>query len=388
MPPSIARSLQPSLARSLVSALGGARLPWDAEGGGGPPAALLALGAATFARASRASIVDAASFEAVASGVLRQRATGALILEGARSLASPVTSGMQRNLATAAGWAHGTCTYTAGVADGPDGSSGTADRFQVAGDQFGAYTSTASPAGWSHLVVWMRALTTGSGQTLVGYVGPTWTGTRVALGSTWQRVVAVNTGSDSGGLWSVADARVFGGGTNAAIDAVLDQVTAGRESYATSDLLDGARLADVLTWPAEEVPLQLREGRSLFRVHPCWGSANQGGLLSGQARTLISFGGSSDRLVIEKDGGGVKVRVYEGGVSVCESAALTISGDQTSTASPIEIVADAAAGTLRVNGATTTGTAWAWPGGVVARLGGVYGGADELDGAIYLPERV
>lgn len=43
MPPFIARPLAPSLARPLVSALGGARLPWDPEGDGRGPVSPLTI---------------------------------------------------------------------------------------------------------------------------------------------------------------------------------------------------------------------------------------------------------------------------------------------------------------------------------------------------------
>lgn len=356
-----------------------------------PTRALLNVASASFSRNSRATIVTPTAPIVYAINAMRRRANGSIVIEAYRINAAG--SAGSRSFVAGDGWSGPTSglTYTAGVLDGPDGASLTADRVEVTGGgaSYGP-NRTIGGAGYTHMSAWVRAYSgSGSAQILTGYTG-VYAATRAALTETWQRITAVGTGSAAAGFASVGDPRAIGGGTTDAIDAVVDMVSVGRERYPASDTLDGQRFADTLTWAASEVPLQLREGRSLWRVHPCHASAQ---LSASDSRVIFSCGGADDRLELYNDAGTIKARVLAGAAVVCASSAIAWAADLAATSTPLSIVLDAAAGSMVIAGAssgngTHTGTPWTWPGGVSARLGGVYGAASEFDGSIYLPERV
>lgn len=389
MPPSVARPLAPSLARPLVSALGAAALPWEADDGGNPSRDLLAAGTAAFARASSAVLTLPTSAQVVGANTPRDRANGSRVIEPYRY--NHAQAAGHRDFQPADGWTGPTAgtTYTSGVADGPDGAVLTANRIQVTSGNYGPNRNVGG-AGSTAMSLWVRAPSgSGSAQILTGWTG-VYGAKRATLDETWQYITAAGTGSAGAGFASVGDARAIGGGTIDAIDCLADLCTIVRTRYMVSSVYGLEAQADVWTWPASEIPLELREGRSEHRWHPCDASTQ---VDAGDTRVLFSVGGAADRLEVYSDAGVIKVRVLEASAVVVESTAIAWAGDQTATSAPISVVCDAAAGTITISGATSgngtyTGTPWAWPGGASARVGGVYGAASEIGGSIYRPRRV
>ena len=338
----------------------------------------------TFSRASEGSYLTAApgtgssAFLAWASSGTRRyedRGDGAgslLLVEGSR------TNQLLRSQEIDSGsWVDaGTVTTTAGQVSPDTGT--TAERLQCASGTNIRYQSLTPGSGWRAFSAWVRAQTGTVDHSIYLFDGVTATYTaQAAISTTYTRLAsAVNCGSGAGNFATV-DGRTGGGISAGARDAyvTLVQVEAGR--YASSAIrttsATATRSADSLTYTSgnyDELVLTERGGFS--QVSPIFGSAD---LTSGDARWLLSIGGSNNGIRIYHDGTDVRVEALAGGVVKARSAALTFSKHGLLGA----VRWDPSAGIVYVNGvAGTTGAAWSWPASDI-RVGGVVSGSDEAD---------
>jgi hypothetical protein len=302
---------------------------------------------------------------------------GRTLIEG-----SPTFSASSRSFT---GWVGGTATLTAGDADGPDGASLTAIRVNASAGQYGPYLTTGP--GPSAASVFVRRRTGAGSGTHQGYYG---TGATAAVivetvGETWelQEFASPTTAGDA--LIPFDSRATTSPMTAVAQDLDVDLVCAevgGR--YPTSSTRASVRGADAWQWDAAEVPLSLRAGRSSWSLQMPWASTR---LISGDVRVIASFGGVSDVLRIRHTGTDVRVEAVVGGVVKASSAAVTWTANRT-TMTTLAIVIDAATATVTVNGVSgSAGTAWEWAAAPL-RLGGVWGGALELDAYLAIPEAI
>jgi hypothetical protein len=142
---------------------------------------------------------------------------------------------------------------------------------------------------------------------------------------------------------------------------------------------NGKRYEDNVIYPAAQVPLALRGGKSTFPVRTNWANTE---LVSGEERWVYSFGGDQNGLRFRHTGTDVRLEALVGGAIVASSGAVTVARYGVLT-----LLVDCAAGILSVNGvAGATGSPIVWPGGVMLREGGIVGGdltgTKNLDGAI------
>jgi hypothetical protein len=166
------------------------------------------------------------------------------------------------------------------------------------------------------------------------------------------------------------------------LDLIVDLAHAEQGRYPTSSVRSGARDRDVAQWAPTEVPRALRAAASRWSVRPIWSTT---ALVSGDIRTIASFGGSTDVLRVRHTGTDVRVEAVVGGVVKASSAAVAWASQFLGPVT-IAIAVDPVAATITVNGVTgAVGTAWEWPASFF-RLGGTWGGASEFDGGIALPE--
>lgn len=302
---------------------------------------------------------------------------GRTLIEG-----SPTFSVSSRSFT---GWTGGTATLTAGDADGPDGASLTASRVNASAGQYGPYALPGPGPNAGSLFVRRR---TGAGSGLhQGYFGTGATASVVieTVGETWELQEFASPTTAGDGFIPLDSRATTSPMTAAAQDLDVDLVcieVGGR--YPTSSTRTNVRGADAWQWDAAEVPSALRGGRSRWSLEMPWASAR---LLSGDVRVIASFGSVSDVLRIRHTGSDVRVESVVGGVVKASSAAVTWTATR-SAMSTLAIIVDAAAATITVNGASgSAGTAWEWAAAPL-RLGGVWGGTNELDAYLSIPEAI
>jgi hypothetical protein len=201
-------------------------------------------------------------------------------------------------------------------------------------------------------------------------------------GSTWQRYTwDVDSGGGAGNpvfrLSNASDALartvVFGG--------VCVEEAAFPSSLILNDAaaINNKRYADVVTFTADQIPYRLRAGKWASGIRTKWANTD---LVSGDTFVLLSFGDADNCLRVRHTGTDVRLEAVVAGAVVASSGAITVARNGYLT-----LVVDPAAGVLTVNGvAGATGTAWAWPGGVPMRVGGVVAAASEPFVAIKAPE--
>lgn len=364
------------------------------RGGGGGAADLYLLNPATaiFARASTGTYRPTANSLALAATDVARMESGLYLIEKyATNLVWP-----SRDITHAQYQAGSGVTTTADVLDGPDGATLAADQSNVNSGGYGRYRQ-ASGVGRGAATIWRRRPSgagTGTHQVRFGSAGFE-TGYRDTASETWERITLIqpNASSTGNGLfpaWSFALTANFGQNMIAVAQNIVTDLLHSEQGvgYPTSTILaptgTTSRETDILTWLAAEVPLELREGKSLWSVRPCYASSQ---IISGETRILGSWGGLTDVLRLRHDGTGVLFEALTSTTVRAASGYVTFSADQLMT-----VRADAAAATLAVAGATTgngagaAGTPWAWLAGVGFRLGGVFGGSgNEIDGGIGLP---
>lgn len=281
------------------------------------------------------------------------------------------------------GWIAGTATLTTGAADGPDGATLTAARITASAGKFGHYASLA--AGPHAVSFYARHISAETHHTYIGVGATPGTDCNVinaAAPASWT-LYDVASPVTAGDTYVPVDSRAIAGLSAIAQDCYIDLLTieTGRR-YATSPTRTQARGCDAWQWVAEEVPLALRAGRSSWSVALTYSSSQ---LVSGDVRTVASFGGPLDVLRIRHTGTDVRLEAVVGGVVKASSAALTWTGSRT-TPLTLALIADPIAGTVSVNGTSgAAGTAWTWPTEAL-RLGGTWGGNNELDGYMSIPE--
>lgn len=282
------------------------------------------------------------------------------------------------------GWTGGTATLTAGDANGPDGASLTASRINATAGQYGPYALPGVGPNAGSLFVRRR---TGAGpglyQGVFGTTGTYDTEINAATTEAWT-LYEYATAASAGDGFIPVDSRATGGAMTAtAQDVDVDLVcieVGGR--YPTSSTRTNVRGADAWQWDAAEVPSALRGGRSSWSLQMPWASAR---LISGDVRVIASFGGISDVLRIRHTGTDVRVEAVVGGVVKASSAAVTWTATR-SAMTTLAIIVDAATAIITVNGVSgSAGTAWTWAAAPL-RLGGVWGGALELDAYLAIPE--
>lgn len=339
--------------------------------GAGPSLALLPASAADFTRGTEA-FTAALTFVPVDS---QRTLDGRTLIEG-----SPDYLTSSRSFT---GWTAGTATLTANDANGPDGASLTAYRVNATAGQFGPYALAGAGPNACTLFVKRRV---GAGNGLYqGYLGTTGTDTPLVVTATetWTLHEYIVNAAGSVAFIPIDSRATASPMTSAAQDVNVDLVCVERGGrYSTSSTRTSVRGADSWQWDTAEVPLALRAGRSSWSLRMPWSSAK---LISGDVRVIASFGDISNVLRIRHTGADVRVEAVVGGTVMALSAAVTWTGSRSSFAS-LTLVIDAAAATVTVNGASgAVGTVWAWPAAPV-RIGGVWGGASEIDAYIAIPE--
>lgn len=351
---------------------------------------LLAYAAMEFSRGSEASVDEATSITPYAADVLR--VTGGLCL---LECYMPAGFSNPRNPA-GAGWNAGTGTPGVAIA-GPDGTAGTGYRYSAPSAGFGPYQQYFATALPGTFTLWRKAPSGTPTQQINLTDGVTGLADISAASVSWERrTIKYPTTPTVAVIAIPIEGRALGTTpptSDLAQDLYFDCVQFEPRQYATSTVIDalGRRAADVATWPAYEVPTQLRQGRSRWIVAPIYASAD---LADGDVRILGSFGGPDDVLRIRRSGANRKIEAVVGGVVQCATAALTWSAGAT-----ISLLVDAAAAILTVesgvsggSGAGPTGSAVVWP-DEPFRLGGGYGvGASttaidstEFDGGMAFP---
>lgn len=380
MPPTIARPLAPSLARPLVSALGGGRQPWDAEAGDAPAQVPFSL--LTFSRSSEASYLTSAPTSG-ASAFLAWASTDALRMEDRGDGAGPLAliersatnhllySRSMTNLA----WTPATYTRTANAGNGPDGTA-VATRVQgsaLALDQIVLGLGGVVMCG----SVWLRRYdgTTGSGQMLI--YNPVAANGSTSLAATYQRFASRATGADKLRVVDSADRSGSGGIAAYTADLLADLAQFEPGYYPTSAIRTTSaavvRAADVATLASALVPASMLSKRWGFaQLSPVFGSSD---LVSGDVRVLESHGDANNCLRIRHTGTDVRMEAVQAGVVRASSAALSFA--RHALLGPIW--RDPEAGSVSVAGVPgPAGTPWTWSAADL-RIGGIYGGAGEAD---------
>lgn len=353
------------------------------HGGGRSSSAqpLLSLSAGVLSRASEASYYTTASALAWAAADTLRVDTGLFgeslyMLEGTRT-----------NLAiqseSFAGWtATAGAVVTTNATTAPDGDADASNIFTNATNSRVMLTVTIVASTLVSLSRWVKN-NSGDGLSrlqLVQRDGASTVDLASTAASTWVREALrsadVGVGGSNPQYWhrgaaSAGSRDVYTWGA---------QIEVGR--YETSYIRTAggglARAVDVWTWLAAEVPLALREAAWRVRAAPEWIHSE---LAASDERWLISFGGSSDGLRIRNDAGTIKLEAVDGGSVVASKTIASIT-----RFAPVWAAVDPVAGTVSWDGvAGAAGTPWAWPGGVAARLGGVFGANSEWDGGLGLP---
>lgn len=359
----------------------------------GPSGALLDFSSAIFVRASDGSYRTGTAetpIAFVASDILRQE-SGLYLIE---KLSTNVNLNSRNT--SAATYTAGTGTPSYDYAAGPDGTAAIADRWVLDAGEYSRYRVYTLTGGSMCGSVWRRHATgTGDHQAFAYGGSVAKSGGYVGIATTeWERVSATqpSTAGTNNGFTSVEGRAItVGWGSNlvaVAQDIVVDLLQMEMNClYPTSTIICGAtatsRQADVMTWLAAEVPLMLREGRSLWTFRPCYPDT---GLISGNVRVIGSWGGATDILRLRHDGTGVLVEALTATTVRAASSYLTFSADTTMTVhvNPVSAVLTVSGATTG-NGPGTTGTPWTWLAGVGFRLGGEYGGSNEFDGGLSIP---
>jgi hypothetical protein len=380
MPPYIARPLAPSLARPLVSALGGGRQPWDAEAGDAP--AQIPISLLTFTRSSEASYLTSAPTSGAAA-FLAWAAADALRMEDRGDGAGPLAliersttnhllySRSMTNLA----WSPATYTRTANAGNGPDGTA-VATRVQgsaLALDQIVLGLGGVVMCG----SVWLRRYdgTTGSGQMLI--YNPVAANGSTSLAATYARFASRATGADKLRAVDSADRSGSGGIAAYTADLLADLAQLEPGYYPTSVIRTTTaavvRSADTATLASALVPPSMLARRwSIQQVSPVFATAD---LISGDVRVLMSLGDANNCVRIRHTGTDVRCEAVQGGVVKASSGALSFA--RHALLGPVTW--DPATAIVSVGGvAGSAGTPWTWAAADL-RVGGIYGGAGEAD---------
>lgn len=326
-------------------------------GGGGGSAYLLDYSAATFTRSSEAAAVDpregwawydlATPWPVV--DVARILPDGEILIEGSR------TNRLLHSAALSnAAWVKGgTTTVTAGVADGLDGSSSTADRialdasiFQTAPNADFADFSSATGSVW---------LWTESGSTTVRLEirrkdGSVVTSSDLTITTTPTRhaltVADMRTGATDPYL-AILDGSTNPNATVVAWGAQLESEAGFASSPIRTTTAQATRALEKPSFLDSEGspwPERINSGKFAIDVWPSWSSSEAP---AGQFAYILA-NGNSDVFYLYKNGSTLEVRLQAASVNVITAFGITFSADQKLT-----FTIDWPAQELTVEGATT-----------------------------------
>lgn len=197
---------------------------------------------------------------------------------------------------------------------------------------------------------------------------------------TWDKSSGAGSGNPTLRIWNASDAAGRGAGRIVIVGSMCVEAAPFPSSLILNETgaQNGKRYEDLMILTPEQVPLRLREGKWSTAARVKWATAD----LAGLSAYVVSFGSASDGLRFRHNGTDLRLEAVVGGVVVASSGAITVARGGYLT-----IVVDCAAGIITVNGvAGSTGSAIVWPGGVLARWGGVIGATgSEAFAAFDLP---
>jgi hypothetical protein len=274
-------------------------------------------------------------------------------------------------------------TKTAGIANGPDGSSLTADRLSVVaagGTPRQLRQVIAAPADNTRITIscWVK---TEAGTAKVRLTGTDEPGNAnnsadITVTTTWQWVSFTYNYGSSGGAPFAPEVGFINASTQEAATILAWGYQAEFSRAPSSSIRTAAatveRGADTLTLAS--TPSWLLTGAARFaQASPNFANAD---LVSGDVRWLFTVGSSSDGVRIRHNGTDIRVEAVQGGAVKAQSAAQTL----TRYALLGAVRWDPAAATVSVGGVSgAAGTPWTWTTGTV-RVGGIQGGSgDEGD---------
>ena len=354
-------------------------------------ATALLSGPGTFTRAAESSYVDGApgslAYVAADTAAPEDRGGGVAGLLLFREVENLVTDSEDLE---AVSWAAAGGGAIAGGADAaPD--AGTDADSAVFGTGANENVRTTSPGGGTTALapvcasVFLAGATGGEQARLrvENAAGTNATAPEAVLTTAWQRVQIQRDGATSGSSERLLllNSATVDNSTVRTWGAQYEDDIRYAGPYVRTSGARATRPADVWTYAPGDVGAALLSGPSRVVVAPYWTDAL---LDNADERWILSFDGAADGVRFRKVSSNLLVEVLQGGAVVAESLPITLTQFAPVTIDwyPAEasvLVSGAAGG----NGAGPVGTAWTWgaPSSGV-RVGGVFGGANELDGIL------
>lgn len=201
--------------------------------------------------------------------------------------------------------------------------------------------------------------------------------------SSWGRVGGA---SDSGSGVTTPSCDVLNAGDANANDVYVwgYNVYAGTHWLDTILTATGTHYGDVETYTKWDA--WLSTGSFQIDVWPRWADTDR---VSGEELWIISIDGDQHGIRFRHDGTGVLCERVESGVVTVASGYITtaaLSAAENDT--PLRVHMDVPGSLIAIDGIPgATGSAGSWPTTGTLRLGGIAGGAGEVDGAVDLPVR-